>query len=155
MRTVLESVGALGCLCGPDCHCNGARGVGQWGEGIEEAAGDVAGDVAESSVSSGAFSGIFSSLGDFFGSTFGSSLLKAGLTVGSGFAISELAGGHGGGGGGSGHSGGSVAPGGGTGQPIIIQQPPTQPAKSELPSWVMPAAVVGGLGLVALLLLRR
>lgn len=127
------------------CFCqNPVVGVGQF----EDVASDVAGDVATDAASSG----VWSSIGDFFSNGFGSDLLKAGVTVGTGYAVSQL--------------GGGSKPGAPaqvqytnplTGQSNVPSTGTAGPAASSAstPTWVLPVSILGGAVVLGLLLMKR
>ena len=102
---------------------------------------------------------VFSGIGDWFSSGIGAELLKTGLSFGVGYGLQQITGG------GSGSqqrqtgnltggvtvnpAGSGIVPQAGT-QPIVIQQA----AATPMPTWVLPAAVFGGMA-VLLLALKR
>ncbi len=108
----------------------------------------------------GDFGDLLGGLGDFFSSGVGAELLKTGLSFGVGYGLHELtAPKHASAPGNlSGGSGVTVNPAGSGLIPQAggapVQPQPQQSAATPVPSWLLPVAVVGGLGVLALALRR-
>lgn len=110
-------------------------------------------DCSESVRGVGDWSGFLSGVGDFFSSGVGLELVKAGVSFGVGYGIHELTSG---GGGGPRQQpalvgGTTVNPAGAIYNPLAQPAPTTAQAVST-PDWVMPAAIFGGLAVLALML---
>lgn len=135
----------IACLCQKS-----VQGVGQ-GVDPEALVGSVTSDFSSDVATDAASSGFWSGLGDFFSNGFGSDLLKAGVTVGTGYAVSTLGGGS--------KGGTQQVPYTNplTGQSNAPSPQPTTPAApvSTTPGWVLPVSIVGGLTVLGLLLMKR
>ncbi len=105
----------------------------------------------------GDFSEIASGIGDFFSEGFGEQLLKAGLSFGVGYGVSQLTAGSRPQQQQAGNlTGGNTVNPAGSGympQANVPQQPlVNQQSATGTPSWLLPVAVIGGLAVVALAL---